>query len=189
MIYHLNGQIEYTTKKKNNKYFFRKYIDTTVEMDNNEMIISSILFFNPHPNIVKIYEVTNNYIDMELLNDITNYSKDCLEDIKCAIKYLHKLNIVYIDLKLANIGYSINTKYYKLFDFNCSGVLLYKNTWLIHPCNYSIPYKYLSKFDIKNYYAYDYIMLDHFESKLPKKSTWCDFFCCIFNLKKFFYLI
>lgn len=189
IIYHLDGQIEYTTELKNNKTFFRKYIDTSIEFDNTELVISKILLINPHPNIVKIYEVTNNYIDMELLYSITYYSTECLEDIKLAIEHLHKLNIVYIDLKLSNIGYSIDTEHFKLFDFNCSGILLYKSTWLIQPCICSFPYKYLSTYYTTNFFNYDYIMLDKFESKIPKKTSWTDLFCCFFNLKRFFYLI
>jgi len=100
--------------------FFRKYGASI-----SEHAICEILKNNPHPNIVKIYRITDSYIDIELLTPITtekNYDKKTLISAALLAKnHLQSLGIMYIDWKPDNIGVDANGKY-KLFDFDLSGI-------------------------------------------------------------------
>ena len=99
--------------------FFRKMTTSTVEKE-----ICEILLQNPHNNIVKIYAVGKDYIDMELLDtDMDNESMSNIKNVMMELKtYLQNLGIMYIDWKLDNIGIS-EDKQFKLFDFNASGLI------------------------------------------------------------------
>ena len=106
---------------------FRKVWDTHCAYDLNEYDICLILKNNPHKNIVHIYDVQRGHVDEEML-DVGLEKEDFLkagkfEEISLALEHLHKLNIVYIDLKLENIGWSKRDSCYKLFDFNASGII------------------------------------------------------------------
>jgi serine/threonine protein kinase len=80
------------------------------------------------------------------------------KDIKFNLNELHKLNIVYIELKLDNIGYSEIDKRYKLFDFDCSGVFTHDpflyNKWIYKPIS-SYLFSKLKINDIKNFIEID----------------------------------
>jgi serine/threonine protein kinase len=101
------------------KDFFRKMTNSSVEKE-----ICEILLQNPHNNIVKIYAVGIDYVDMELLNtDMDNENTSQIKNIMMEVKtYLQKLGIMYIDWKLDNIGISKDNNF-KLFDFNASGFI------------------------------------------------------------------
>jgi serine/threonine protein kinase len=123
-------------------YFFRK-----ITKNRNELHISNILMKYPHPNIVKIYRVSDYYVDMELLpylNKNTNFNKDIIiKTMNNVRKHLHNLGISYIDWKYDNIGLDENGNY-KLFDFDVSGIYN-NNVWIIEP-----PHYYSYKKAIKN---------------------------------------
>ncbi len=131
-IYNLHGEF---TAEPNilDKDIFRK-----MSKNGKEKKICEILMKHPHNNIVKIHDVTNNYIEMELLNtsinpeDIVN-----IENVMIEVKtYLHSLGIMYIDWKLDNIGIGDDGQY-KLFDFDTSGIIDIKtNEWIIDPPEY-----------------------------------------------------
>ena len=130
-IYNMDGTLtEDASVLHKGKDFFRKMTDNVEERK-----ICEILMTNPHKNIVKIYKIGTDYIDMELLNidinteDMTNI-KNVMMDVKT---YLQSLGIMYIDWKLDNIGISENGQY-KLFDFDASGLIDIKTKeWKIKP--------------------------------------------------------
>ena len=101
------------------KDFFRKM---TKHM--GERKICELLMKYPHNNIVKIYHIGNDYIDMELLN--TYMSRENMSSVKNVMMevktYLQNLGIIYIDWKLDNIGISKDGEI-KLFDFDVSGLV------------------------------------------------------------------
>ena len=120
--------------------FFRKYGASITEH-----AICEILKKNPHPNIVKIYRITDSYIDIELLTPMVSekdYDKKTL--ISAALlakKHLQSLGIMYIDWKPDNIGLSADGNY-KLFDFNLSGITTSnRGKWRQHPALYSWSYR------------------------------------------------
>jgi serine/threonine protein kinase len=102
------------------KNFFRKYGASITET-----AICKILKKNPHPNIVKVYRITDSYIDIELLTPINsekNYDKNTLISEALLVKnFLQNLGIMYIDWKPDNMGIGADGKY-KLFDFDLSGI-------------------------------------------------------------------
>jgi len=134
-------------------YFFRKMTNNS-----NELHISKILMENPHKNIVKIYRVYDNCVDMELLPYLNSNSyfdkNELIKHMNEVLKHLHNLNIAYIDWKFHNIGCDYYGNY-KLFDFNCSGIYN-NNEWVIEAPKYhcyikSINKGYNTPIDIDNY--------------------------------------
>jgi serine/threonine protein kinase len=110
--------------------FFRKMTTSAVEKE-----ICEILLQNPHNNIVKIYEIGKDYVDMELLNtDMDDENMSQIKNVMMEVKtYLQKLGIMYIDWKLDNIGISKDNNF-KLFDFNASGFIDIKTKeWIRRP--------------------------------------------------------
>lgn len=99
---------------------FRKYTTSVLEKT-----ICNELLKNPHRNIVTIYAVKGNIIDQELLESCIYHKEkipNMINDIRDGLEHLHKNKIVYIDLKLDNIGYSTKEGCFKLFDFDMSGI-------------------------------------------------------------------
>jgi len=110
--------------------FFRKMTKSAVEKK-----ICELLMKYPHNNIIKIYGIGNDYIDMELLNtDISREDMSNIKNVMIQVKtYLQNLGIMYIDWKLDNIGISEN-KQIKLFDFDGSGLInIETNKWITEP--------------------------------------------------------
>ena len=105
IVYNMDGEFTIDTEiLHEGKDFFRKM---TKHM--GERKICELLMKYPHNNIVKIYHIGDDYIDMELLN----------MEVK---KYLQNLGIIYIDWKLDNIGIGENQQI-RLFDFDGSGLI------------------------------------------------------------------
>lgn len=131
----LNGNIVNLNSTRNGVPFFRK--KTTNEL---EMTIARKLKKNPHPNIVKIYEVGPNYIDMELLDTVSVNRQVCLQhaaELRRAKRHMHRNGIVYLDWKPDNIGISLLNGAIKVFDFDMSALLRrrvwYVNQWNLRP--------------------------------------------------------
>ena len=125
--------IEIPEKNEEGNFFFRKYINDPVKCHYllNELYICEELMSSPQKrNILQVYKVDKGpqrHIDIELLE--TNISKQQfidwggVQDIQNCLEYLHSMGIVYIDFKIDNIGYSKKDRCFKLFDFDCSGLV------------------------------------------------------------------
>ena len=139
-----NLHYKYTKSRltKNRQPFFRKiaYIPrsgkpyTGVQ---NEIQICNVLIKHRLPNVVNIYEVTSDHIDMELLDvKSVNY-----EEARCSMhqakEQLESVGIMYMDWKLDNVGKN-KEGIYKVFDFDISGLIDLKNPteWLVSPLKY-----------------------------------------------------
>ena len=166
-----NGDLTLTNKIKTDYgiSFVRKYIDVN---DNREYVLSKYIFhLQQHnhvnlENVVKILNVTKQYYDQEYLTNIEkiNFSNNKhLSDIKKAIKQLNDIGIIYLDLKNDNIGYSLQYKKWKIFDFDSSAMYI-NNEWLIKPPSYKNHLLCLSN----DPYQIDTIMLETIKSKLLK---------------------
>ncbi len=126
-VYQLNGEIEpLASSQEPYVSVFRKMTNCKVELQ-----LAKMLMDNPHPNVVKIYDVTPTYYTMELLE--TNYTLDAsiIEKMHEAKTYMQSMNIAYIDWKPDNIGIDINGEP-KLFDFDGCGIYN-NNDWIIKP--------------------------------------------------------
>jgi len=129
------GNITNLNEKFNGANFFRKF-----GADSTEHTIASILQKHPHPNIVKIYRVTDKYIDIEEVKPtilIRNYDKkEVVAAANLAKTHLQSLGIMYIDWKPDNLGLGDDGKF-KLYDFDASGIIdLDTNKWLKRPPMY-----------------------------------------------------
>ena len=120
---------------------FRKVLNIEDQSHITEMMIAKKLMEQPQPNVVEIYDVVQDddlfYIDMELLNDTYVPFEKYSIDIRNALCQLHTLGVVYIDIKADNKGFSAIDKTYKLFDFDCSGIINLQDPkdWLHRPFN------------------------------------------------------
>lgn len=103
--------------------FFRKYGTRTIEYKIYEILKKH----KQHKNIVKIFDITNKYFDIEKLTPLTEkkYDEKTQEKIVAAAmaakNYLQSLGIMYIDWKPDNMGIDKHGVY-KLFDFDASGI-------------------------------------------------------------------
>jgi serine/threonine protein kinase len=135
------GELTTLNETFKDMYFFRKCGKNIAEH-----AICKILKYNPHPNIVKIYRITDNYIDIELVKPIssdTEYDKNILiSDAQLAKSHLQSLGIIYIDWKPDNMGIGADGKY-KVFDFNLSGIITASdsNKWKLRPSPLSWSYR------------------------------------------------
>ena len=118
-----NGNITNLNEKFQGLNFFRKYGTA----NSTEERIAAILKENPHPNIVKIYDISNNYIDIEEVKPTNHLRKnkykqaDLIAAATAAKTHLQKLHIMYIDWKPDNRGVDVSGNF-KLYDFDASGI-------------------------------------------------------------------
>lgn len=132
IIFTVDGEFTYIPTPPNERPFFRKCLNRFEDYAQTELEIVERIQQTSFPtsNLVTIYNINREegYYDMELL-DVTNIShtyttySQYKQDIKTALNQLHALNIVYIDIKDDNIGYSHVDRRWKLFDFDVSGVV------------------------------------------------------------------
>jgi len=131
LIYELNGKFTRDSNLLHNgKPFFRKMTNDKCELE-----LCKLLMNNPHKNIVKLYGISDNYIDMELLNtniEDVNVISETMLDVKT---HLQHLGIIYIDWRFSNIGISEGCDpQFKLFDFDLSGLINTEtNEWILEP--------------------------------------------------------
>lgn len=150
------------------KPFFRK-----MTFSNAEKRIAEILKDNPHPNIVSIYNVKYDHIDIELVNPyndnklISNDEKTAiLEKMNNVKKHLQSFGIIYFDWKYDNIGIGEDGEI-KLFDFDCSGIASLnqeEKIWEIKPFN-GYAYRKCKEAEIINPFEMDDYSFNHFNLK------------------------
>lgn len=156
-MYTLSGEFEDLDGEYiNSMPFFRK-----ISRNKTELKIAKMIMDNPHPNIVTIYHIGPEYIDMELLEPCYDYDRDRLElddSMNKAKSHLQSLGIMYIDWKPDNTGISRDEyKIRKLFDFDVSGVIdITTKKWIDEPEAYvsylnSIKKGLTDPYDIDNY--------------------------------------
>jgi serine/threonine protein kinase len=132
---------------------FRKVLRPEQYSSKVEIEIAKCIMQNPCHNVVEIYDVVENgrewYIDMEELDVHCFGWEHCILDVINALTQMHALNIVYIDIKEDNVGFSRKDGVFKLFDFNCSGILNKdaKNTWLFQPYQEGFTYKSVMEYE------------------------------------------
>lgn len=96
-----------------------------------EKYIASLVKSNPHPNIVTVYEVTDDYIDMEKLD--TNCGDYNADDLHKARSYFLENNIAYLDWTEDNFGKDSKGTT-KVYDFNFCGLMNSdKESWRVEP--------------------------------------------------------
>lgn len=130
-IFTLDSKILKTNELYEGKEFFQKMTNNETEKK-----LCKIIMENPHKNIVKIYEVGNDFIKMESLNtNLTGINESEIKEKMTGVKnYLQSLGIMYIDWKLDNIGIGEDGEL-KLFDFDASG-LIEPTKWESKPPEY-----------------------------------------------------
>jgi hypothetical protein len=148
------GTVQYFS---NGKPFFRKMLDKS---SRNEYHIAKLIHMHPQPNIVTMFDCTPNYIEMELL-DVFHRDKSTMEkDIRAAIDQLHSLNVVYIDVKRDNFGYSHTNGCWKLFDFDGSGIVSADACqWIVAPPEWAM-YKKIKHLEKPPLTDIDYVVFD-----------------------------
>jgi serine/threonine protein kinase len=118
---------------------FRKVLSLDDPSHMTEYEIAMRIYENPQLNLVRILNIVKNddkcYYDMEMLDDTYKPYKEYKQSLHDAIDQLHKLNVVYIDVKSDNIGFSTTDNRFKLFDFDCSGIVDPQDPkkWLTEP--------------------------------------------------------
>jgi len=131
-IYTFDGKIQEISMPElyDGNPFFRKMTNTKVEIEICNQLFSLQTSNNKPENVVNIYYVGSNFVDMELLDD--TYREKALdkeEIVKITERMretkteLQGFGILYIDWKIDNIGFSKTDNTYKLFDFDCSGIM------------------------------------------------------------------
>jgi serine/threonine protein kinase len=135
-MYDLDGNMKDITNTFQNKPLFRKYVPEGEEIE--LLIVKKIQEAQAQSkleHVVKIYNIndTEKYYDAELLDTTADYDNERTENIRNALKELHEIGIIYIDLKNDNIGKGEDGKW-KIFDFNFSGICNTQfNKWTREP--------------------------------------------------------
>ncbi len=121
-----------------------------------EQTIYKILMDNPHPNAVKIFNIGNDFVEMENLN-IKYMTVPNVYDLFQAKKYLQSKGIITINWSYSKIGTGSDGKF-KVYDFTCAGIINpdYPDEWLLEPANTDIYFKalkegYTTPISIDNY--------------------------------------
>jgi hypothetical protein len=136
-IYTLKGKIEALVDcVDGDKAFFRKALDQEDPAAHVERLVCMVLMDNPCKNVVSVYNVGEDYIDVELLDTTHEDTTTRAKDVKEALEQLHERGVVYVDLKWDNMGFSHTDGVWKLFDFDGCGMYSKKDRnhkWLLPP--------------------------------------------------------
>ena len=152
-VYTTKGELEYDINLKiDGKEVFRKMTSSKAELE-----ISKLIKENPHQNIVKIYHVGDDYVDMELTEPNYDMEIEKIKEIMTGVKdHLQSIGVIYIDWKPDNMGVGEDGKL-KLFDFDTSGIIdIHTGEWKVEPHHYwsynqAIDAGHTEPIDIDNY--------------------------------------
>ena len=165
------------------KEFFKK-----MSKRQGELEICKLLLKNPHRNIIQIYGVGPDYIDMELLNiDMDRQDKNKIKNVMREVQeYLQSLGIMYIDWKLDNIGISKDGEI-KLFDFNASGLInIETGEWIIEPPDWAA-YQNAIRSGVTTPFDIDDYTFNAFENQLiqpfNQETTCIGSLCSMFGIR------
>ena len=132
-VYTTEGELEDDINLKvDGKEVFRKMTSSKAELG-----ICKLLKEHPHPNIVKIYHVGDDYVDIELTNPHYDMDIEKIKEIMTGVKkHLQNIGVIYIDWKPDNMGLGEDGEL-KLFDFDTSGIIdIHTNKWKVEPDHY-----------------------------------------------------
>ncbi len=131
----------FTYQKPKFKKFFPMFQKNLTDSQNEKNIscktinqlVGKILLDNHHPNIAKIYNVTNDYIEMEFI-DTNHIDQIDLRDLFEVKKYLQKLGIMLTNWNWSNIGVGSDGKV-KIYNFDNAGIIDISNPdqWILEP--------------------------------------------------------
>jgi hypothetical protein len=131
-IYLTSGLSISSEEMYNGKFFFRKCLAYD-ETGYNEFKIAKILFENPSNKIVHIYNISERFIDMELLETEILMDRSIRLKLRKIKEFLQNLGIIYVDWKMDNFGIDEEGNL-KIFDFDCSGIIDTKTkSWILKP--------------------------------------------------------
>ena len=147
LVYTLDDRLlPYKGRQKHSIPFVRKMINVVdVDSDDggvigglNELAIAKLLMRNPQKNVVRVLKISTKtkipYIDYQKLDTNYKYKKYMKKDIKNGLINLHRLNIIYLDIRDDNFGYDPISKEWRIFDFDVSGICKKsKLKWNIEP--------------------------------------------------------
>ncbi len=138
ILYSNTGDVRPLKASYAGKPIFRKENPSDTEQQ-----IARIIMHNPHPNIVTIYAVSPDKIDMELVTPFIetklNPDSSHKEQLKKAKEHLQKYGIVYIDWKLDNVGIG-KDGLIKLYDFDMS-YIFDGDVFIAGPTHHGYKYK------------------------------------------------
>lgn len=153
-VYTLDGDIIGIDELYDHKVpFFRKYTDNDLE----KRIVSKIMA-KADPRLIRIYSITDEYCDFEMLNPRYADTRTVHRDISANLNLLHSMNIIYLDFKPDNFGWSEIDRCWKIFDFDTSGICDPSNSYrLLYP-PHGVPFvakKFKFIFGLLSWYTID----------------------------------
>ena len=95
----------------------------------------------PLPNLVKVYNITDTHVDIELLDMPITYMQypEAHKAATLGKDQLQSIGVMYIDWKMDNMGISKDkARTYKIFDFDVSGIVKKEDPdkWEMEPLHY-----------------------------------------------------
>ena len=172
IIMDLEGNITQTTQLYDGKPFFRKtFVNITLPLPPKNTsnrhaydqayshriehaIYQRIKAHHPPlPNVVKVYDITDSHVDIELLDTLIKYIQypEAHKAAALGKDQLQSIGVMYIDWKMDNMGITKDkARTYKIFDFDVSGIVKKENPneWEMEPLHY-YNYKKVIKENLK----------------------------------------
>jgi serine/threonine protein kinase len=132
-VYTLAGDLDF--QEECDDFIFCKEVDLEDPTAQLELKIAQMLLEKPQSNVVSIVKVVPENIDcrpahydaevldINYVDTAPDSAAKKIADIKAALQQLHSLGVIYLDIKSENMGYSHDNNCWKLFDFDCCGLV------------------------------------------------------------------